>query len=63
VKDISTTEIKAAIPRLHNGNFWYWVRYKAKIEPCGKRPNKDGRHLEDLYPHDAIEKIKIVMGE
>lgn len=49
-------EIIEMVPGLKIGNFWYWVRYKAKIDPVGER--RVGRQIADVYDPKCIQKIK-----
>ena len=48
-------QITDACGFLTDGNFWYWVRYKARLDPVQTRI--EGRRVVDLFPADAAEKI------
>ena len=49
-------QLMAKVKGLTSGNFWYWVRYKARLEPIGER--RIGHQIADVFSEDAVEIVK-----
>lgn len=58
VKDYTAEELMKKIPNLKNGNFWYWVRFKGRINPVGER--RIDRNIADTYPDCSKQIIKLM---
>jgi hypothetical protein len=56
---LTAKQLTDKVKGLTAGNFWYWVRYKCRLEPIGERRIK--HMIADVFSEDAVEIVKAKM--